>query len=401
LKIKILSLFIFFSVFTNAQGIWVQKASMVTARYDAIHFVIGGKGYVGLGNNSWPSPSLNDLWEYDPATDSWAQMANFPGDTRELPISFSIGNSGYIGTGMDHGISSLINDFWEWNQTTNTWFQKNNFPGSPRAWSFGFSIGSKGYICTDPQNSIHDLWEYDPANDSWIQKAGFPGHGNGGVTGFAIGTKAYIGTGVDSLGPTQDFWSWDQTSNTWTQIANFPGSKRAEATGFSIGDFGYVGLGTDTIGSGARSNFWKYNPQTNCWLQIADFGGGKREIPISFTIGCKAYVGCGWINDANYQNDLWEYTPDTCYLNGVYEMNISNLVSIYPNPTKGKINIVFQKQNLHIEQIEIYDLKGEQKLISNINQKNLLDLSSLKNGVYFAHVQTVEGTAVKKIVVER
>src|SRR5207244_4026507 len=52
-------------------------------------------------------------------------------------------------------------DFWEYDRATNTWLQKADFAGWKRAGAVGFSIGSKGYIGTSGSPG-HDFWEYTP-----------------------------------------------------------------------------------------------------------------------------------------------------------------------------------------------------------------------------------------------
>ena len=42
-----------------------------------------------------------DFWEYDPAANTWTQKADFGGTARYYAVGFSIGSKGYIGTGWD------------------------------------------------------------------------------------------------------------------------------------------------------------------------------------------------------------------------------------------------------------------------------------------------------------
>ena len=42
-----------------------------------------------------------DFWEYDPAANAWTQKADFGGTARYCAVGFSIGSKGYIGTGWD------------------------------------------------------------------------------------------------------------------------------------------------------------------------------------------------------------------------------------------------------------------------------------------------------------
>ena len=68
----------------------------------------------------------------------------------------------------------MAKDFWEFDPATNTWTQKADFGGTARLGSLGFSIGSKGYIGTGWDGVyLKDFWEYDPTANAWTQKADF------------------------------------------------------------------------------------------------------------------------------------------------------------------------------------------------------------------------------------
>ena len=71
-----------------------------------VSFIIDNKAYV-----------FNyELWQYDPVTENWKQMADFPGQSRWGPVGFAINNKGYVGTGYynDGGGDIYLDDFWEY-----------------------------------------------------------------------------------------------------------------------------------------------------------------------------------------------------------------------------------------------------------------------------------------------
>jgi hypothetical protein len=292
---------------------WTQKAGLMdTARYNAVGFSIGSKGYIGTGKGANWNSYKNDFWEYDPSTNAWTQKANFGGSARYGAVGFSIGSKGYIGTGFD---GSYQNDFWEYDPSTNGWTQKAAFSGIARYKAVGFSIGSKGYIGIGGglPGYTNDFWEYDPSTNGWIQKANFAGTGRIEAVSFSIGSKGYIGTGWDgTLIRKIDFWEYDPSTNGWTQKANFGGVDRSSAVGFSIGNKGYIGTGFNI--SAYLNDFWEYDPSTNDWTQKANVGGAGRSEAVGFSIGNKGYVGTG--TGANFYNDFWEYMDD-------------NIISIY------------------------------------------------------------------------
>src|ERR1035437_6667030 len=226
-----------------------------------------------------------------------------------------------------------------------SWTQKSNFGGTGRAGSVGFSIGTKGYIGTGTEgggssgpNKI-DFWEWDQLNDTWIQKASFGGTARYCAVGFSINTKGYIGTGYDdNNGSTKkDFWEWDQASDTWTQKANLGGSVRGEAIGFSIGSKGYIGTGNDSS-SLLKKDIWEWDQTSNVWSQKANFGGTSRSQSIGFSIGAKGYIGTG----GNATKDFWEFDPT---VTGINEVNLDNLISVYPNPASDFATISIDNVN--------------------------------------------------------
>ena len=129
----------------NPHDTWTQKVNFGgTARYSAVGFSIGSRGYIGTGYDG--SAFKKDFWEYNPLTNAWTQKADFGGTARYSAVGFSIGSRGYIGTGRDNSSPVVTKDFWEYNPTANTWTKKADFLGAARYMAVGFSIEGKGYI---------------------------------------------------------------------------------------------------------------------------------------------------------------------------------------------------------------------------------------------------------------
>jgi hypothetical protein len=83
---------------------------------------------------------------------------------------------------------------------------------------------------------------------------------------------------------------------------------------------------------------------------------------------------------------------------GVDELNMDN-VSIYPNPTKGMLNVSADNQ---LETIRIYNVVGELVVdISNLNSSTTsLDLEGYGHGVYVVHVTSGGSTTVQRVVID-
>jgi len=255
-------------------NVWTKKADYPgNSSSVAVSFSIGTKGYIGFGNDLIDGLT-NEFWEYDPSTNRWTQKASLP-KSRGMAVGFSIGTKGYIGTGYKDSYTDYYypgqtyQDFWEWDQATNTWTQKANFGGIARFGAVGFSIGNKGYIgigSGNGNNPLNDFWEWDQAKDVWTRKADFSGISRLRAVGFSIGNKGYLGTGTDD-GTTlyKDFWEWDQATDEWIKKDDFGGNSRGGAVGFSIGNKGIIGTG---ISNGTPLNdFWEWDQSTNIWTQ--------------------------------------------------------------------------------------------------------------------------------------
>ena len=135
---------LFFLSITERTGIVDSegKSSCPANRYDGIGVAINNMGYAGLGGNS--TTMFHDFWEFNPATNKWAQKASFPGKGRFCPTTFVIGHKVYVVAGLDSTTANSLTECWVYDANANTWTQKSNFPGGSRDAAFGFSIGNKG-----------------------------------------------------------------------------------------------------------------------------------------------------------------------------------------------------------------------------------------------------------------
>jgi hypothetical protein len=111
-------------------------------------------------------------------------------------------------------------------------------------------------------------------------------------------------------------------------------------------------------------------------------------------------------DDSSFLYNFWEATRGL----GTIEMNnlesstlaIENIalnnISMYPNPTSGKITI----ENLNAQEVSLYNLIG-QKIgdfkVNNIDKNTNIDLSNYKSGVYFLHVKRNNKLVVKKLII--
>lgn len=109
------------------------------------------------------------------------------------------------------------------------------------------------------------------------------------------------------------------------------------------------------------------------------------------------------ISGLNYKNGVLYLTNEILCetVTKIIDASLSNdkiltdVLEIFPNPTHNIINI---NSNKKINKIELYDLQG--KLILKENETDQINISNLKEGVYFIKIYTNNGLQIKKIIKE-
>ena len=361
----------------QTENYWTKKSDFTGLKRErAVAFTVGDKGYVGTGVDT-AEMVLNDFWEYEPLTDTWSQVADFPGVPRRNATAFSIGDKGYVGTGMsdaDANLGVTLSDFWEYDPATNSWTQKANYPSLAMYFGTGFAVGSRGYICCGkrgPNWYTTELWEYNPQTDAWSSKAPFPGGVRYQLTSFVVNSSAYVGLGTDQDMYRNDIWEYKPAQDLWTQKADLPGSERSASHGFGIGNYGFICMGAN---GGILDDLWEYNPLNNTWASKAPYGGSSRKNGIAFTLYGKAYVGLGK-GVSGKKMSMHEYSPGG-YVN--LDEVASADIKVFPNPASDNISI--QVSSTEIEQFEIYTLQGTKMLETSFASSITVD--QLSSGVY-------------------
>ncbi len=184
---------------------WTELASCpCDARYHPAFIQLDDKIYVGLGNNP---TNLNDWWEYDISTDTWSEKDPLPGPTRHHPFYFGIDGIAYVGLG--HGTEfvnglTIYTDFYKFDPETDEWTQLNDFPGEARVAGTQFDFNGKGYVLSgDGDNHSFmeegEFWSYEPQSDTWSQLTSHPGSSRWAPGNFIIDNYVYFMCGLSTM----------------------------------------------------------------------------------------------------------------------------------------------------------------------------------------------------------
>jgi alpha-tubulin suppressor-like RCC1 family protein/Leucine-rich repeat (LRR) protein len=115
-------------------------------------------------------------------------------------------------------------------------------------------------------------------------------------------------------------------------------------------------------------------------------------------------LGCVKVDNANYSNANWSKIKETttsysetCTL-GLEDSEFNKAV-VYPNPTKGEINIL----NYALEKATVYNALGQLVktfTLDSANPNNTINLSGLPKGVYYIYLINQDVAIAKKIIKE-
>jgi N-acetylneuraminic acid mutarotase len=322
---------------------WTQKASFSPGnRYGAYGFSIGIYGYVGSGSvQNGPAYTLiNDLWEYNSVTDSWAQKAALPAGGRVGASAFTIVDKGYVTTGYD--FVNYLDDLWQYDPSANMWIQKASFPGGTRYSCASFAINEYGFVGMGKSGGYYsDFFRYDVQADAWDTIQSIPGVARQSAKGFTIDGYGFVVGGAEqsSMYNCKNTYRYDPIGDNWLQVSDYPGNGSHGFAGFVINDIAYIGTGTLlSLSNPVFNDLYAYDAITDVWTPITSFTGGIRQGAVSMAIGSQGFVGLGSsviFPSLNYFDDWWTMVDQT----GIIENENNNHTSIY----------IDNQQNLHIE----------------------------------------------------
>jgi hypothetical protein len=113
-------------------------------------------------------------------------------------------------------------------------------------------------------------------------------------------------------------------------------------------------------------------------------------------------VGC-W-NTLADPNPTFDYLFDNISLkdldfSSIAETNAGNIMSIFPNPSTGLINIK-SNENLDVVNYDIYNVSGALVESGNLDNNQNLDLTSFVKGVYFIKLDNKSSIEFHKLILE-
>ncbi|MDD9205579.1 kelch repeat-containing protein, partial [Georgenia sp. 10Sc9-8] len=283
-----------------ATDTWTEVADLPVARSHTAVVVRDGSILV-LGGTNPGNKASSDVTAYHPEVDVWTALPSLPG-ARKTPVAALVGDRVYVSTGS-HAVST-----WE-GRFARRW---ETGPAMPVALGevAGGVVGTTLYLVGESNNATLAL---DLSTGTWRQNLPVRPHVGHHHAAEVVDGRLYLigGLGGGSAGKVQIY---DPTTNSWTLGAGMPFAAGSSSTSVIHGRIYAAG---GIIGSSTTARSAVYDPASNSWTEIAPMPAGRNHAAAA-TDGTRMYVaggrgaGSGDGNVvANGYDDLQVYDPGT------------------------------------------------------------------------------------------
>lgn len=288
-------IFLLSTMFLSAQEWEIFSSAPGSGSHHSYGFALNGKGYLVTGSTIQGPSDL--FYEYDPIQNQWSTKQPFPGGARSFAIGDVWDNKSYMGFGVD-AFNNYLNDLWVWDPDTDSWTELASCPCSGRAHPAFIAHNDHIFVGmgSNTRNN-RDWWVYDINNNTWTRAADFPSVERHHPFQFGVGDYVYAGFGH---GPSiyDEWYRYDLETDSWAQMANIPDEGRVAGTQFSSMGKGYVLSGDgDDHGRMQTGEFWEYTPETDSWNELPPHPGFSRWAPSSFVLNHTVYFMNGIVRN--------------------------------------------------------------------------------------------------------
>ena len=163
----------------------------------------------------------------------WEERSSFPSEQNiGFPVTFVIDGKGYVCSGsIENGSGiSMSQELWMYEPESDSWTQKSDFPGAGKYGGRFFILDDKVYIAGGKSfDSVsgdwvdsYDSWKYDPVSDVWTEIASIPEQSFNGLVFCEQGwSTIYDGKGLISTTDQQIYFVYDPDSDSWAKMSDF------------------------------------------------------------------------------------------------------------------------------------------------------------------------------------
>jgi len=262
---------------TMCCGAWAQKSNTgpplrlehAMAYAKACNRVVMFGGRAANGAN--PANATDETWEWDAATQTWTQFTPVirPAARNGHAMAYDSARNRVVLFAGYNGNFGGLNDTWEYNCSTHTWAQMNpaNSPSPRQAHKLAYDPNLGLTVLYGGSNNFQDTWTWNGTNWTQVAGANQPGIRLDHALAFD-GFRVMLFGGSKNAGlAANDTWGF--TGTAWTQLTvTGPPAGSRHAMAQDPGSQRVILFGGSNVSSGSYSNdTWEWNGANLSWCQ--------------------------------------------------------------------------------------------------------------------------------------
>jgi len=374
------------------------------------------------------------IFRFNPSTNTYADVWDFDITNGDFPESGVIEGPGGILYGVTpHGGTSYSGVIYSYNIASDIYTALYSFNNTLGNSPFGSPIlvGNKLYGLTTSGGAkgVGVLYSYDLTSSTYSNLHDFESAQGANPYGSlfkASDGKLYGMTRSAGANAGGTIFSYDMNTSTFTHLYDFNSSTGSNPYGSLVQSSSGMMYGlASTGGINNGGVIFSFNPTNNSYAKL-DLDNTSGTSPIGDLMldangnlygttsqgGTYSY-GTAFSFDPTGNiftklldfdgvigsNPNGTFIPVSATATGITDMEFDKDMKLFPNPTTGEFTV----HNLHFTigyELKITNTLGETILQKTINRKQETVTLSAASGIYFLHVKTPDGVAVKKIIKE-
>lgn len=271
--------------FTPCTPMPEQRAAAAVATYNNMAYIYGGRAQTR-------SEIKGDFWQYDPQRDSWTKLKQPPLKARTGAVAIATDSLIYIGLGFNghaYNEASYLRDWWQYNPSTEEWKQLQDYPTRETAAPSVFLHEDNIYVAFGSYDiSTNKLFRYSITKNTWSEV-------HAGLCAKLVETVATSINGRSFAGTNRYWYELNHTTSQWERRGDYKKDGNwLSSTLLQHNNYIYILGGREWTDTASKSGIIRYNIHTDSW----DFIGhlpkdAGKENAIGFTINGIAYYGLG------------------------------------------------------------------------------------------------------------
>jgi N-acetylneuraminic acid mutarotase len=231
---------------------WTSKAPLPVGLHHVGIGVTGGRlyvigGYRSSGLSVWQP--VTTVYAYDPATDTWTELAPMPTARGALSVTVHDGKLYAIG-GYDGKANSTALEVYD--PVRDLWISRAPLP-TPRDHLATATVDGKVYaiggrVNGDYRRNLSVTEVYDPVTDHW-KRAADPPTARSGITASELGGRIYVFGGEGGEGTFRENEAYDPARDAWQAMAPMPTGRHGLGSAVAQGRIHVISGGPTPGGS--------------------------------------------------------------------------------------------------------------------------------------------------------